>query len=207
MGDADYLIDRCNLEAVEFIERHKDKPLLLYLSHYAVQTRLAGKPEMVAKYEKKPGAGKGNLAAANNPHLAAQLESVDEGVGMTMNKLDAVGLQDNSILVFTSDNGGESRVTSNKPLRGGKSTLYEGGIREPLIVRWPAVIPTNKVSRQITSSVEFYPTLVEAIGSQPDPRQKIDDSSLLPVGKDLANSLARGTVYWHYPLASDHFLG
>lgn len=207
MGDADYLIDRCNLEAVEFIERHKDKPLLLYLSHYAVQTRLAGKPEMVAKYEKKPGAGKGNMAAANNPHLAAQLESVDEGVGMTMNKLDAVGLQDNSILVFTSDNGGESRVTSNKPLRGGKSTLYEGGIREPLIVRWPAVIPTNKVSRQITSSVEFYPTLVEAIGSQPDPRQKIDDSSLLPVGKDLAKSLARDTVYWHYPLASDHFLG
>jgi len=207
MGDTEYLIDRCNLEAVEFIERHKDKPFFLYLSHYAVHTRLAGKPEMVAKYEKKPSAGKGNMAAANNPHLAAQLESVDDGVGMIMNKLDALGLQDNTILVFTSDNGGENRVTSNKPLRGAKSTLYEGGIREPLIVRWPAVIPTNKVSQQITSSVDFYPTLVEAIGSQPDPRQKIDGISLMPVWKDAAKSLARDTVYWHYPLASDHFLG
>ena len=203
----EYLVDRCNLEAVEFIDRHEDEPFFLYLSHYAVHTRLAGKPEMVAKYEKKPGAGKGNKAKANNPHLAAQLESVDEGVGMIMKKLDALGLTDHTIVIFTSDNGGESNVTSNKPLRAGKSTLYEGGIREPLIVRWPAVIPANQVSRQITSSVDFYPTLVEAIGSKPDPKQKPDGVSLLPVWRDPALRLARDTVYWHYPLASPHFLG
>jgi arylsulfatase A-like enzyme len=203
----EYLVDRCNLEAVEFIERHKDQPFFLYLSHYAVHTRLAGKPELVEKYEHKPNAGKGNKAKANNPHLAAQLESIDEGIGMIMKKLDSLGLKDNTILVFTSDNGGESNVTSNKPLRAGKSTLYEGGIREPLIVRWPAVIPPNQVSRQITSSVDFYPTLVEAIGSQPDPEQKIDGVSVLPVWKNPANRLARDTVYWHYPLASPHFLG
>lgn len=203
----EFLVDRCNLEAVEFIDRNKDQPFFLYLSHYAVHTRLAGKPEMVEKFENKPNAGKGTKAKANNPHLAAQLEVIDEGVGMIMRKLDSLGLRDNTILIFTSDNGGESNVTSNKPLRGGKSTLYEGGIREPLIVRWPAVIPANRVSRQITSSVDFYPTLVEAIGSKPDPKQKIDGLSLLPVWKDPADRLARDTVYWHYPLANPHFLG
>ena len=203
----EFLVDRCNLEAVEFIERHKDEPFFLYLSHYAVHTRLAGKPEVVGKYGKKPAAGKGNKARENNPHLAAQLESIDEGVGMIMRKLDSLGLKDNTILIFTSDNGGESNVTSNKPLRAGKSTLYEGGIREPLIVRWPAVIPANGVSRQITSSVDFYPTLVDAIGSTPDPKQKMDGISLLPVWRDPARDLARDTVYWHYPLANPHFLG
>jgi arylsulfatase A-like enzyme len=204
---AEFLVDRCNLEAVEFIGRHKDAPFFLYLSHYAVHTRLAGKPGLVEKYGNKPGAGQGSKARTNNPHLAAQLELIDDGVGMIMRRLEALGLRDDTILIFTSDNGGESNVTSNKPLRGGKSTLYEGGIREPLIVRWPAVIPANRVSRQITSSVDFYPTLVAAIGSQPDPRQKSDGVSLLPVWKNPASRLTRDTIYWHYPLARPHFLG
>lgn len=203
----EHLVDRCNLEAVEFIERHKNGPFFLYLSHYAVHTRLAGKQELVAKYEHKPGAGKGDRAEKNNPHLAAQLESIDEGVGLIMKKLEALGLSDNTILIFTSDNGGESRVTSNKPLRAGKSTLYEGGIREPLIVRWPAIIPANKVSSQIVSSVDYYPTLVAAIGSKLDPKQKMDGISLLPIWQEPSRRLERDTIYWHYPLAKDHFLG
>jgi len=122
---------------VDFIERHKHEPFFLYLSHYAVHTRLDGKPELVRKYEAKPGGGKGPGARRNNPHLAAQLETIDEGVGMVMRKLQALGLADDTVLVFTGDNGGESRVTSNAPLRAGKSTLYEGGIREPLRHRLP----------------------------------------------------------------------
>ena len=112
----EYLVDRCNLEAVEFIERHQEKPFFLYLSHYAVHTRLNGKPELVAKYEAKPDAGKGALAPRNNPHLAAQLESIDQGVGMIRDKLRKLDLAQDTIIVFTGDNGGEDRVTVNGSL-------------------------------------------------------------------------------------------
>jgi len=203
----EYLVDRCNLEAVEFIDRHKDGPFFLYLSHYAVHTRLVGKPELVAKYEKKPGAGKGNRAPRNNPHLAAQLESIDEGVGMIMNKLDELGLAENTVLIFTSDNGGEDRVTSNAPLRAGKSTLYEGGIREPLIIRWPKVTKRGTVCNTPTCNIDFYPTLLQFAGLNPDPAQYLDGVSILPLLKNPRTKLDRNTLYWHYPLKKPHFLG
>jgi len=203
----EYLVDRCNLEAVEFIDRHKDGPFFLYLSHYAVHTRLVGKPEIVAKYEKKPGAGKGNKAPRNNPHLAAQLESIDEGVGMIMNKLDESGLAQNTVLIFTSDNGGEDRVTSNAPLRAGKSTLYEGGIRVPLIIRWPKVVKPAGVCETPTSNIDFYPTFLQFAGLRADPRQHLDGVSILPLLKNPNANLARDTLYWHYPLEKPHFLG
>jgi len=203
----EYLVDRINLEAVDFIERHKHEPFFLYLSHYAVHTRLVGKPDLVAKYEAKPGAGKGNRAPKNNPHLAAQLETIDEGVGMIMRKLEELGLADDTVLVFTGDNGGESRVTSNAPLRAGKSTLYEGGIREPLIVRWPGVTPPGAVCRTPTVNCDFYPTFREALGVRPDPKQAVDGVSILPLLRNPAARLERDTFYWHYPLAKPHFLG
>ena len=203
----EYLVDRCNLEAVEFIERHKDGPFFLYLSHYAVHTRLQGKDELVAKYEKKPGTGIGNKAPRNNPHLAAQLESIDDGVGMIMDKLDELGLVENTVLIFTSDNGGEDRVTSNAPLRAGKSTLYEGGIREPLIIRWPKVLKPGSVCNRPTSNIDFYPTLLHVAGLRPDPRQHLDGVSILPLLKNPGTELDRNTLYWHYPLKKPHFLG
>ena len=203
----EYLVDRCNLEVLEFIERHKDGPFFLYLSHYAVHTRLVGKPELVAKYEKKPGAGRGNRARRNNPHLAAQLESIDEGVGMIMNKLDELGLVENTVLIFTSDNGGEDRVTSNAPLRAGKSTLYEGGIREPLIIRYPKVTKPGTVCNTPTCNIDFYPTFLQIVGLRPDPRQHLDGVSILPLLKNPEAKLDRNTLYWHYPLKKPHFLG
>ena len=203
----EYLVDRCNLEAVEFIERHKDGPFFLYLSHYAVHTRLQGKAELVARYEKKPGAGKGNRARRNNPHLAAQLESIDEGVGMIMKKLDKLGLASKTVLIFTSDNGGESSVTSNAPLRGGKSTLYEGGIREPLIIRRPGVVKAGSVCDTPTGNVDFYPTFLQFAGYRADPRQYLDGVSILPLLKNPRAKLGREELYWHYPLKKPHFLG
>jgi arylsulfatase A len=203
----EYLVDRCNLEAVEFIERHKDGPFFLYLSHYAVHTRLQGKDELVAKYEKKPGAGRGNKASRNNPHLAAQLESIDEGVGMIMNKLDELGLTENTVLIFTGDNGGEDRVTTNAPLRAGKSTLYEGGIREPLIIRWPPVVKPGSICNTQTSNIDFYPTFLQLAGLRPAPRWHLDGVSILPLLKNPQAKLARSTLYWHYPLKNPHFLG
>ncbi len=203
----EYLVDRCNLEAVEFIDRHKDGLFFLYLSHYAVHTRLQGKPELVAKYEKKPGAGRGNRARQNNPHLAAQLESIDEGVGKIMRKLDQLGLAQNTVLIFTSDNGGEDRVTSNAPLRAGKSTLYEGGIREPLIIRWPPVVKPGSICNTSISNIDFYPTFLQLAGLRPDPGQRLDGVSILPLLKNPGAKLARNTLYWHYPLKKQHFLG
>ena len=207
LHDREYLVDRANLEAVDFVERHKHEPFFLYLSHYAVHTRLEGKPELVRKYEAKPGGGKGPGARRNNPHLAAQLETIDEGVGMVMRKLQALGLADDTVLVFTGDNGGESRVTSNAPLRAGKSTLYEGGIREPLVVRWPGVVGPGTVCRTPTVNADFYPTFCEVVAVRPDRDQPVDGVSILPLLKDPSARLDRDALYWHYPLARPHFLG
>jgi arylsulfatase A-like enzyme len=203
----EYLVDRCNLEAVEFIERHKDRPFFLFLSHYAVHTRLVGKPELVAHFEKKAGAGKGNRAKKNNPHLAAQLKSIDKGVGMIAGKLNELDLAQDTVLIFTSDNGGEDRVTSNAPLRAGKSTLYEGGIREPLIVRYPPMVPAGTICNTPTCNIDYYPTFCEfaQIDLERDPN--LDGVSIRPLLQNPDNRLPRDTFYWHYPLAKPHFLG
>ncbi len=203
----EYLVDRCNLETLEFIQRHKDERFFLYLSHYAVHTRLVGKEDMVAKYEKKTGAGKGNRAKKNNVHLAAQIESIDEGVGMIMAKLGELALADNTVLIFTGDNGGEDRVTSNAPLRAGKSTLYEGGIREPLIVRWPGVVEASSVCNAPMSTVDFYPTFLGIAGLKSESDHILDGGSLLPLLKGKKSKFKRPALYWHYPLAKPHFLG
>jgi arylsulfatase A-like enzyme len=203
----EHLVDRCNLEALEFIERHKDRPFFLYLSHYAVHTRLNGKPSLVAKYEAKPNAGRGFQAPRNNPHLAAQLEVLDRGVGMIRDKLRELGLSQNTIVIFTSDNGGEDKVTSNAPLRAGKSTLYEGGIREPLLVYWPGVTKPGSVCRTPVYTVDFYPTLAQATGVRPMPTQTMDGVSFAALLKAPEAHLDRDTFYWHYPLDKPHFLG
>ena len=105
------------------------------------------------------------------------LENIDDGVGRIVEKLKVLGLDQNTIIIFTSDNGGETNVTSNAPLRGGKSQLYEGGIRVPLIVRWPGKISARKTSSQLTVNVDFYPTLLEAANVTPDKAQKLDGVS------------------------------
>lgn len=224
-GD-EYLVDRMNFEAVQFIERHRDRPFFLYLSHYAVHTILNGKPNLVDKYRAKHPPGKstrdrcylcqdaglegdpGNhWAQDHNPHLAAMLESIDDGVGMIMETLDRLNLDDNTLVIFTSDNGGETNVTSNAPLRGGKSSLYEGGIRIPLIIRWPQVVRAGEICHAPTSNVDFYPTLLDSANVTPDPRQRLDGVSMLPILRDPQTKLGRETLFWHYPLEKPHFLG
>ncbi len=203
----EYLVDRMNLEAAEFIECHKDGPFFLYVSHYAVHTRLAGKPDLVARYEKKPGAGNGHRAKRNNPHLAAQLESIDAGMGLILQKLVELGLDRRTLVVFMSDNGGEARVTSNAPLRGGKSMLYEGGIRVPLLVRMPGKVPPGKVCEEPVCAFDLYPTFLDAAGLKPVEEEPLDGVSLVPVLKDPKAGLDRKALHWHYPLKRPHFLG
>ena len=207
LPDREYLTDRQNLEAVEFIERHRKHPFFLYVSHYAVHTRLVGKPKLVEKYSQKPGAGKSQKSPRNNVHLAAQLQSIDEGVGMIVQKLKKLGLAENTIVIFTSDNGGESRVTTNAPLREGKSTLYEGGIRVPLIINWPGRIKPRSVCSTPVCVIDFYPTFCHIVRFTPAPGTCLHGMSILPLLEDPRASLARDTLYWHYPLSKPHFLG
>lgn len=222
----EFLIDRMNLEAIEFIERNHDKPFFLYLSHYAVHTMLQGKPGMVDYFRKKSDSGKSPsskenpendpykkwpddyFAPKNNPHLAAQLKSIDDGIEMIRDKLSELGIGDKTIIIFTSDNGGETRITSNFPLREGKSSLYEGGIREPLIIYQPGKIKGGRVINYITANYDLYPTICELAGAKLPTEQFIDGKSLVPVlyGKNTTEEVLR-TFYWHYPLDAKHFLG
>lgn len=229
LGDDEYLTDRLNLEAVEFIERsaRQGQPFFLYLSHYAPHTILSGKPDVVQKYIRKhppgksgrdrcylcedAGLGRGDpghhWAKDHNPHLAAMLESIDDGIGMIARKLEQLHIEENTIFIFTSDNGGEMNVTSNAPLRGGKSELYEGGIRVPLIVRWPGQVPAATVCTQPTQNVDFYPTLLDAANIRPDPSQILDGVTTLETWRNPAHPIARDVLAWHYPLDRPHFLG
>lgn len=225
LGADEYLIDRMNLEAVEFIRENHDRPFFLYLSHYGTHTILNGRPDLVEKYRQKhvPGVSSrercylcqdaghegdplNHWAADHNPHLAAMLESIDDGMGMIDETLDELGLSENTIVIFTSDNGGETNVTSNAPLRGGKSQLYEGGIRVPLIIRWPEAIQAGRTSSQVTMNTDFYPTLLDASGIERHPSYKIDGNSMIRDWRD-EEVVTRPRCYWHYPLEKPHFLG
>jgi arylsulfatase A-like enzyme len=227
MGKKEYLTDRLNLEALDFVDRNKEKPFFLYLSHYAPHTILNGRPDLVKKYREKYAPGKTDRtncylckdagfsgedcehwAQDHNPHLAAMLDSIDDGVGLLMKKLNSLGIAENTIFIFSSDNGGETNVTSNAPLRGGKSQLYEGGIRVPLIVRWPeGKVPSGRICSHPVVNHDFYPTLLEAADIEPDPKQKLDGVSTLAIWKNPASSVSRRSLHWHYPLDRPHFLG
>lgn len=130
---------------------------------------------------------------------------------MVVEKLEELGLADNTILIFTSDNGGESdwkkAVTNNAPLRAGKSTLYEGGIRVPLIVAWPGRIQEGRKCDFPVITHDFYPTLLQLANIPFPENQLLDGISLLPLLKDKDEKLDRNTLYWHYPLEERHFLG
>jgi arylsulfatase A-like enzyme len=222
-GDHEYITDRQNEEALEFIDRNQDKPFFLYLSHYAIHTTVHGKPELVDHFRNKAGAGnasptKGNpendpykrwpadsKAKGNNPHLAAQLFVVDQGVGMIMARLKELGLDENTIVVFTSDNGGELTITNNKPLRGGKSMLYEGGVTEPCIVWGPKLFKPG-VIEQPAVNMDFYPSFMNLIDAKPN-QQPLDGIDLTKQLKNTDLKLPERKFYWHYPLNSPHFLG
>jgi arylsulfatase A len=179
----EYLTDRLSLEAEKFIEQNKDRPFLLYLPEFAVHLPLQGKKDLVAKYRAKLKSSE----TQNNPVYAAMVESVDQGVGRLLRKLDDLRIADRTVVILTSDNGGlrfegaqTNPVTSNAPLRAGKGHVYEGGIREPLIVRWPGVVKSGSVCHDPMISVDYFPTILEMarLGAASHP---VDGVSILPL--------------------------
>ncbi len=207
-ADGDYLADRLTEEACAFIDAHRDRPFFLYLAHYSVHIPLDAKAGKIAKYEAKLKTHPPEPGQQNNPHYAAMVESVDESVGKVLDTLHRNGLDDNTLVVFFSDNGGLSvkegpltPATTNYPLRAGKGYLYEGGIREPLIVRWPGIVKPGSVCTTPVCSIDFFPTLCSAAGLDPaptNPAGPIDGRNIMGLlhGK---SSLDRDAIYWHYP--------
>ncbi|MFC6150658.1 MULTISPECIES: sulfatase [Mumia] len=192
----EYLTDRLAQETVDFIGRHRDEPFFLHVSNYAVHTRLDAKPDLVAKYAAKPGAGD----SPNRPVLAAMLESVDDQVGRIAATLVELGIARDTLLLVTSDNGGPYR-DANRPLRGGKGELYEGGIRVPLIASWPGTIRPGRRDATPTSTIDILPTALDLAGGRLRGND-FDGVSIAPIltGRGRVH---RDSLFWVYP----HFIG
>jgi arylsulfatase A-like enzyme len=261
--EGEYLTDRLTDEAIRFMIENKDKPFLLYLSHFTVHDPIEGRPDLVKKYEQKlklkpswdgipfilegnpdtekplsedelnsllqqkpyegfavlPGRTVKIKQYQDNAQFAAMVESLDESVGRVLDKLEELELDENTIVVFFSDNGGMSAAnfgnptrkiqtvnldkafsTSNLPLRAGKGWLYEGGIRVPMIVKWPKQGKKNMVSEVPVISTDFYPSVLEMIGLSA--RKPLDGQSIVPLLK--GKKIKDRAIYWYFPHYSNH---
>jgi arylsulfatase A len=264
--DGEYLTDRLTDEALNYIEKNKDHPFFLYLSHFAVHDPIEGRPDLVGKYKEKlnqlpvpgglPYILEGNPDAENpftrkelsdflkddafegyrvfpnqtvkikqfqdNVEFAGMVESMDESFGRVLRKLEELGIDDHTVVIFYSDNGGMSAAnfyypdreitedkldeafsTSNLPLRGAKGWLYEGGIRVPLIIKWPKIGLQKQVCNVPVTSPDFYPTILEMLGIPVPSDHNLDGVSIVPLLKG-EESLEREAIYWHFPHYSNH---
>jgi len=192
--DREYLTDRIGTEAVRFVEATRERPFFLYLPHFAVHTPIQAPPALVGKYKAKVRPGLRHTHAT----YAAMMESLDASIGRLRAKLTELGLAENTIIVFASDNGGHLPTTSNAPLRSGKGSAYEGGVRVPLIILWPGVTAPGGVSDMPTISTDFFPTLLEIAGLRVAPGEGADGVSLVPALRGQSRP-AREAIYWHYP--------
>ncbi|HJN14106.1 MAG TPA: sulfatase, partial [Armatimonadota bacterium] len=188
--------------SLQFMTDHRDDPFFLFMGHHTVHIPLEARRQLVGKYERRAE----QMQAPCHPTYAAMIEQLDESTGEVMGKLDELGIADETMVIFYSDNGGLIRrfdgkgevVDSLGPLRGEKGTLYEGGIRVPLIVRWPGKVRPTSVNRTPVTSPDFYPTMLEAAGTTGDSGHWLDGESLVPILRGRGK-LQRDSVYWHYP--------
>jgi arylsulfatase A-like enzyme len=199
-GAADeYLTDRLTDEAVKFIDENKDQPFFLYFPHYGVHTPLQAKPEVVAKYAAIPEDQRQGL-----PEYAAMVESIDDSVGRVVDTLRNLQLLENTVIIFTSDNGGFWKATDHAPLRGNKGAYYEGGIRVPLIIQWPGVTQPGGVIQQPVIGNDLYPTCLTAAGLPLLPNQHVDGLDLSQLVQGQPASLEREAIFWHFPHYNEH---
>ncbi len=209
--DGEHLPDRLASETVRFIEANRARPFFAFLSFYSVHTPLMARPDLQRKYEEKRQR-LGLEAAWGREHArdvrlvqehavyAGMVDAMDQAVGKVLDRLDALGLRENTLVIFTSDNGGlstsEGWPTSNMPLRAGKGWMYEGGLRVPLLVRWPQLTrPGTQVHSPVTSP-DFFPTLLEAAATR-GAGVDVDGVSFLPALRGQAP--AERAMFWHYP--------
>lgn len=228
--EGEYLTDRLTNEAIQYLKKRaqsKEQPFLLYLSYYAVHTPIEAPTHLIGKYQNKAKKlGFTNRSSSiesgrerqvwpytkekrkvrirqDDIKYAAMVESMDTAIGQLLSTLDQLGLKDNTVVVFTSDNGGLSTAqglpTSNLPLRGGKGWIYEGGIRVPAVIRWPGVTPPGKRCSIPASTTDIYPTFLEIAKIEAKPDQHQDGISLVPTLKNPFAKFSRGPLYFHFP--------
>jgi len=227
--DGEFLTGRLAEEASSFVREmaRSEDPFLVYLSFYSVHTPLQAPENLVEKYRKKaerlgrtnrqesfevggerqvwPGTDDTRDVRIRQDHAvyAAMVESLDRAVGRVLHALEESGRERETAIIFMSDNGGlstsEGHPTSNLPLRGGKGWIYEGGIREPVIVRWPGVTPPGTRCDRAAVSTDFYPTMLEMAGLPPEPDQHVDGVSLVPLLRNPFAKFERGPIFFHYP--------
>jgi arylsulfatase A len=197
----EYLTYRLADEATAFIRKHKTDPFFLYLSHYAVHAPLQAEDDTIRKYKGK------RTNRQKNPTYAAMVESLDTAVGRVMAELKEQGLADNTLVIFTSDNGGvdadanehpRDYYTSNYPLRAGKCWPYEGGVRVPAIVYWPGHVKAGSICHEPVTGVDWMPTVCEAANVPLPPGRPIDGLSVMPLFRG-GGHLRRNGIYWHFP--------
>jgi arylsulfatase A-like enzyme len=190
--EGEYLTDRLTDEAIRFMDKNRDNPFLLYLPYYAVHTPLQAPDSLVQIYD--------DMLADKpiDPVYAAMVHSLDSNVGRLMAALERLKLREQTLVIFASDNGGLDKVTDNSPYRLGKGHLYEGGIRVPLIMRWPGNVPSNTVNQRLTITEDIYATIVDIVGEGARPGAPLDGRSLVP---DFSATRATdtATLYWYYP--------
>ena len=210
--EGEHLPARLADETVQFIAANREQPFLAYLSFYSVHTPLMTRPDLEAKYEQKrlnapedawgtEGARRVRLVQ-NHAIYAGMVEAMDLAVGTVLDALDSLGVADNTVVFFMSDNGGlstsEGHPTSNLPLRAGKGWLYEGGIREPMIIKWPGVTAPGSAADEPVTSTDFFPTMLAMAGQDLRKDLHRDGVSLVPVLRQTG-SVEREALYWHYP--------
>lgn len=193
--EGEYLTYRLGDEALAFLEqRDRDRPFLMSLQFYTPHTPLQAKPEVIRKYRQKEGD-----EHHRNPTYAAMIEHMDNVVGRLMDKLDELELSANTLVVFTSDQGGLCRVTSQYPLRAGKGAYYEGGIRVPMIVRWPGMVAAGSRNSDMVGQIDLYPTFLEAAHVSVPQDKLLDGVSLLPILTG-SGELEDRAMFWHFPI-------
>ena len=193
----DYLTDRLTDEAIRLVRENKEKPFLLYLAYYTVHTPLDADQKLLPHFVEK-----NKSAHWKDPKYAAMIKSLDNNLGRLFIALEKEGLSKDTVVLFTSDNGGHT-VTSNHPYREHKGDPYEGGTRVPFLVRWPAVVKPGTTCAEPVISTDLYPTLLAIAELPARPEQHRDGLSLLPLLKGGSGPLPRNALFWHYP----HFRG
>ncbi|MBM79355.1 MAG: N-acetylgalactosamine-6-sulfatase [Planctomycetaceae bacterium] len=192
----EYMPHRFADEVIQFMTAQREKPFMVFLWNYTVHWPMEAPADLIAKYKKRE---LGRL----DPRYAAMIESTDASMGKIFKSLDELDLSKNTLVVFTSDNGAFGGVADMHPLREAKGYLYEGGIRVPMIARWPGVIPANTLCDDPVISMDFFPTMLEAAGLEADASQPLDGESLLPLLQQ-SGKLKRSEIYFHYPNYAFH---
>jgi len=187
-------VEEITQRSLAFLDKHRDEPFFLLMAHNSIHAPIMSKARLVEKHKARPGAGR----PENNPVIAAMMEEMDDSVGRVLRKLEELKLADNTLVIFFSDNGGLEADAKQTPFRSGKANLYEGGIRVPLIVRWPDVVKPENTCNEPVMSTDFFATFRDILRVRDAGKGPIDGVSLLPL-LTRTDSVNRPAIYWHYP--------